>query len=118
MNRNWKKEIFRGLIFFILLNCNKTKENIKLDLTETNSVWLLQTKKLNESKDLHNMKLKFDENGFAYEQNTILKFPYKIHEQTNILELNHQNFEIVQITENQIILRNLESKIELYLTKQ
>ncbi len=111
-----KKGIISGLIFFILVHCAKSENLKEIDLTY--SVWILQSKKLDISGGLHDMKLKFDKNGYAYEQNTILKFPYKIHEQSRILELNHQNFEILSVTRNQIILKNVSSKLELNLIKE
>jgi len=66
---------------------------------------------LNPDKKLI-VSLTFNENGYAYENNSIFKYPWKLHTSVGILELNHKEYKIVGYDENSIQLINVRTKIK------
>ena len=84
------------IIFLNFLNCSDSKLK-KTDLVAKNSVWILSSKNNLDKTKSKQMKLRFKENGYAYEENTILKYPYRFHLLSNVFEINQNKYKIIII---------------------
>ena len=104
-------------IFFIFLNCSESKLKTS-DLVAGNSVWVLSSKNNLDTANSKQMKLRFKENGYAYEENTILRFPYKFHLLSNVFEINHHEYKIVSSSENKMLMIHTKTGAEISLEKE
>ncbi len=112
-----KIKIFPSFVLILILwACSQNKNSVKL--TEDDSVWVMKTKDFLTAKDLMDMRLIFKKNGYAYEENTILKYPYKIYDNADIFELNHHRYHIIKIWPKKLIMKNAESGIDVILYKE
>ncbi|GEM_PF-1376929 len=105
-------------LLVVIFGCTKAKISTD-DLSKNNELWTLVSLNHPDNSQVSQiMHLRFGKNGLAYEENRILKYPYKVHRKSGILELNHQYFEILKIQENKIVIRNTKTGIILTLTKE
>lgn len=114
-NRSRINVIF--LMLFCTLGCSKVQINAE-ELYQNSAVWKMTTKDPANSNALKTTFLQFNKNGYVYERNSILKYPYKIHHEAGIFELNHQNFKILSFKQNRLLLLNSGSGIQVELVKE
>lgn len=97
-----------------MLDCTKNKSP---EFVLDNSVWIFSSKSFSGSEDSKIMKLRFRDNGYAYEENTILKYPYSYNRFLKYFKINNQSFKILEIHENKLIMQNPKTKIIVTLYK-
>ena len=105
------------LVVLMMMSCSKTTLKNR-DLFKDDAVWMVYSEDIVNPKSMKSLMLRFDENGFAYEVNSILKYPYKIHRESGIFELNGQQYQILEANKNRIVLQNAASGIQLKLNRQ
>jgi len=98
--------------FVILIGCSKSKSP---DLLQDNSVWVFASEKFSNPGELQTMELRFRENGYAYEENTILTYPYSYNKYLKIFEINNQVYEILESTQTKLIMKNKDTGIKVLL---
>ncbi len=108
---------FTGFIFLIIFTIGCAKKQHKI-FQPQDSTWTIYTENLTRSKFQMKIKLSFKKDGFAYEDKTVLKFPYRLHHNGTILELNHQLYDIVEYQSDTVYLQNRSSKIISKMVKQ
>ena len=81
------------------------------------AIWTLATKDISNPQNMIVMKLRFKENGYAYEENTILSYRYYLNAPLKVFFLNGQVYDILESSKKRMILRNNKSGIELILSK-
>lgn len=106
----------RKLIFtllpVILLNCSESKSP---DFLQDDSVWIFASENISQPGDFKIMKLRFRENGYAYEENTILAYPYSYNRFTKTFEINNQLYKVLQTSEKKLVLENKKTGIKVLL---
>lgn len=108
-----RKLIF-ALLPIILLNCSESKSPYFL---QDDSVWIFSSENISEPGKFKNMKLRFRKNGYAYEENTILTYPYSYNRFTKTFEINNQLYKVLQTSENKLVLENKKTGIKVLLYK-
>lgn len=93
------------LSFLLLINCSQN-DYPKL---EGDAVWTISRYDQKEEDNYRKIKVKFRNNGYAYEQNTILRYSYATYFSRNIFEFNNKSYKILRWKENEILLHNTTS---------
>lgn len=112
---------FTRIIFFIgilgLMSCTKDQLNTQ-ELSGQESVWIFSTEDPGHPGNFKTMKLRFRENGYAYEEGTILKYPYRLNTSLKLFEMNHVLYKIVHSAPGKLVLVNTRTGIRSILTKE
>ena len=102
------------IILFLFLGCSKIfQEQIQLE----NTVWTINTENFLNSNSTLKTKLRFEKNGFVYEEGTIIKYPWRLHQNVKILEINHQELRILQIEGDTIYMENVNTHVKSVMIK-
>lgn len=109
------KLLFSLLLFcFLQISCSQ-KKYPKLN---DQSVWTFSRYDETQVDNFRKIKVKFRDNGYAYEQNTILTYPYAVYFERNIFEFDNKRFQILRWEEDEILLRNTSSEIVVVLRRE
>lgn len=108
-----KRFLWFTLIF--MWSCSQTKIG-NLELTQ--NVWILSTDDYLHPGQKKTMSLRFNANGYAYEEHTILKYPWQYFELADLLEINGQEFKILKTSGDIIYLENSKTGIQSTLERQ
>ncbi len=108
-----KHFLFLGLL--ILVSCQKS--TTEKSLIDESSVWMYRSKNILFPGKEHRMLLKFENNGWANEVNTILQHEWKYSESKNLFMIKDQKFDILEIRKDTIFMKNSNSGIPAELIK-
>ena len=105
---------FLLILIVVALRCNQNKVG---NLILTQDVWILNTDDYMHRGQKKTTELRFNLNGYAYEENTILKYEWQLNSIPKILEINGQEFDILQVSGDTIYLKNTKTGIEASLVR-
>lgn len=105
--------IYAFLICFILGCSQKGRKNL-----DDQSVWTVSRHDDSENKNYRKIKVRFHTNGYAYEENTILKYPYHVFHLRNTFEFNRKLYRILEWTDKEMVLQNSATDIVIMLRRE
>ena len=92
------------ILIFFFMNLTSCSNEVKETLVANNSTWVFSKQDFNNPQSLSTAKLMFKNNGYVFETETILYYPYSYFSGT--LTINNQEFEVLSIKDDLIVLRN------------
>ena len=98
----------------MMLGCS---QNGRKELDDQ-SVWTVSRDDAPENENFRKIKVRFHSNGYAYEENTILKYPYRVFHSRNTFEFNRKLYRILQWREKEIVLQNSSTGIVVVLRRE
>lgn len=107
------------LLIYLILICmlSGCSPNGRKDLDDQ-SVWTVSRHDDPENKNFGKIKVRFHSNGYAYEENTILKYPYHVFHLRNTFEFNRKLYRILEWTDKEIVLQNSSTDIVIILHRE
>lgn len=92
--------------FIFLLILSSCTGELGKNLVDDNSVWTFSKEDISNPNNINSAKLQFKNNGYVYETETILYYEWFYNPVTKILTINTQDFEVLSIQKNLIVLKN------------
>lgn len=108
------KIAFLLTMMLFLTGCSQNGRT-KLD---DQSIWTISRHDDLKTYNFRKIKVRFHDNGYAYEENTILKYPYKVFYSRNTFEFNRKLYTILQWREKESALQNTSTGIVVILLRE
>lgn len=109
-----KQITFLLILMFFFNSCSQHGRK-ELD---DQSVWTISRYDDLQRDNFRKIKVKFHDNGYAYEENTILKYQYRVFHSRNTFEFNGKVYKILEWKEKEILLQNRSTDIVVVLRRE